>query len=98
MELPRGLDLARHTLRTFVLHISIVKPLGESGKLQLTTDMTELEFALSTLLAEGVAQGNTKQRWKLDVLGADYRALRAMRSVYFESILLLTRDADICCF
>ena len=73
------MDLARHTLRTFVLHISIVKPLGESGKLQLTSDMTELEFALSSLLAEGVAQGNTKQRWKLDVLGVDYKALRAMR-------------------
>jgi len=80
VKMFRGLDLARHTLQTFVLHISIVKPLGESGKLQLTTDMTELEFALNTLLAEGVAQGSTKQRWKLDVLGADYKALRAMRS------------------
>lgn len=80
-----GLDLARHTLRTFVLHISIVKPLGETGKLQLTSDMTELEFALSSLLAEGVAQGSTKQRWKLDVLGADYKALRAMRHLLFLS-------------
>jgi conserved oligomeric Golgi complex subunit 5 len=84
------LDLARHTLRTFLLHISIVKPLGESGKLQLTTDMTELEFALSTLLAEGVAQGNTKQRWKLDVLGVDYRAMRAMRSANFLSKHIIT--------
>jgi hypothetical protein len=41
--------------------------------------MTELEFALDSLLKEGVAQGATKQNWKMDVLGADYRALRAMR-------------------
>lgn len=75
----RGLDIARHIVRTFILHASIAKPLGESGKLQLTTDMTELEFALSSLLAEGVAQGATKQRWKLDVLGMDFRALRAFR-------------------
>lgn len=75
----RGLEIARHTLRTFVLHVSIVKPLGESGKLQLTNDMTELELSLTSLLSEGVAQGNSKQQWKLDVLGLDYRALRALR-------------------
>jgi conserved oligomeric Golgi complex subunit 5 len=73
------LEIARHTLRTFVLHVSIVKPLGESGKLQLTNDMTELELSLTSLLSEGVAQGNSKQKWKLDVLGLDYRALRALR-------------------
>jgi hypothetical protein len=59
--------------------------------------MTELEFALSTLLAEGVAQGNTKQRWKLDVLGVDYKALRAMRFVCFlhgKDIVLLTMQGN----
>lgn len=41
----------KHVVRTFVLHASIARPLGEMGKLQLTNDMTELELALSALMA-----------------------------------------------
>jgi hypothetical protein len=63
------------------LHVSIIKPLGESGKLQLTTDMTELEFALNSFLAESSGGGN-RQRMGLDVVGDDYKALRALRYVY----------------
>ncbi|KAF8415603.1 hypothetical protein L210DRAFT_3585540, partial [Boletus edulis BED1] len=37
----------------FVMHASIAKPLGECGKLQLTTDMAELEFSLNAFLADG---------------------------------------------
>ena len=61
-------------LRTFVTHVSIAKPLGESGKLQLTSDMTELEFALNAFMAE-----HGKNSAKLDAIGDDYRALRALR-------------------
>ena len=59
------------TLRTFVLHASIAKPLGESGKLQLTSDMTELEFALNAFMTDG------KQR--IELVGDNYKALRSMR-------------------
>lgn len=78
--------LARFTIRTFVLHASVAKPLGERGKLQLTTDMTELEFALTALLAgdakstPAAGGGATAKRgadW--ESVGEDYRALRAMR-------------------
>lgn len=58
---------------------SIARPLGEGGKLQLTTDMTELEFALSAFLSEGGASNKRGSGIKLDTLGEDYRALRAMR-------------------
>lgn len=54
--------------------MSIAKPLGESGKLQLTSDMTELEFALNAFMAE-----HGQNAAKLDVIGDDYRALRALR-------------------
>lgn len=47
----RAVSLVKHVVRTFVLHASIARPLGEMGKLQLTSDMTELEFALSALIA-----------------------------------------------
>ena len=63
-------------MRTFVLHASIAKPLGEGGKLQLTSDMTELEFALSAFMADG---GKNKRASGFNAAGEEYRALRAMR-------------------
>jgi hypothetical protein len=41
--------------------------------------MTELEFTLSAFLAEG-SQGRRNEG--LELIGEDYLALRAMRSVY----------------
>ena len=69
----------KNVLKTFVLHASIAKPLTESAKLQLTTDMTELEFSLSSFMMDGSQQ--TKRGVNLDVIGDDYRALRALRYV-----------------
>lgn len=69
--------IIQYVIRTFVLHVSIAKPLGESGKLQLTTDMTELEFGLNAFLVE-----NMQNRHGLSLQSAggdDYVALRAMR-------------------
>jgi conserved oligomeric Golgi complex subunit 5 len=69
-------SIVTFVIRTFVLHMSIAKPLGESGKLQLTSDMTELEFALSAFMVE---DKQSKRGGDLDSVGNDYRALRAMR-------------------
>ncbi|KIK67031.1 hypothetical protein GYMLUDRAFT_156005 [Collybiopsis luxurians FD-317 M1] len=74
------LSIVKFVLRTFVLHISIVQPLSESGKLQLTTDMTELEFALNTFMIDGI-QG--KRGGALESIGEEYRLLRAMRPLLF---------------
>ena len=76
----RVIAIVTHVIKTFVLHVSIAKPLNESGKLQLTSDMTELEFALSAFMLESP---QSKRGGSLDVIGEDYRALRAMRSVSF---------------
>ena len=72
----------KNVLKTFVLHASIAKPLGESGMLQLTSDMTELEFALSAFITEGGKRGVS-----LEVIGDDYRALRAMRCVLVKILI-----------
>lgn len=72
--------LAKDVMRSFVLHASIAKPLGEGGKLQLTSDMTELEFALSAFMAEGGSKN--KRASSFNIIGEDYRALRAMRYVH----------------
>ncbi|KAJ7287365.1 Golgi transport complex subunit 5-domain-containing protein [Mycena rebaudengoi] len=71
-------SIVKFVIRTFVLHVSIAKPLGESGKLQLTSDMTELEFALSAFLVENA---QSKRGGSLEAAGDDYRILRAMRFV-----------------
>ncbi|KAL5507113.1 hypothetical protein ACEPAH_6569 [Sanghuangporus vaninii] len=80
--------IVRNVVRSFVLNASIAKPLGEGGKLQLTSDMTELEFALSAFLAEGDSQ--SKRGARLDVIGEDYRALRAMRPLLFLETNMLS--------
>jgi len=63
-----------------VLHVSIVKPLDETRKLQLTGDMTELEFTLGTFVSEGKSK---RGGGGLDAAGAEYRALRALRPLLF---------------
>ncbi|KAL5485046.1 hypothetical protein ACEPAI_7688 [Sanghuangporus weigelae] len=80
--------IVRNVVHSFVLNASIAKPLGEGGKLQLTSDMTELEFALSAFLAEGGSQ--SKRGARLDVIGEDYRALRAMRPLLFLETNMLS--------
>ncbi|KAF5326012.1 hypothetical protein D9611_000129 [Ephemerocybe angulata] len=73
-------SIVKFTIRNFLLHISIAKPLSESGKLQMTSDMTELEFALNSFMA----QNNQSRRGdNLQALGEEYRALRAMRPLLF---------------
>ncbi|KAI0645490.1 Golgi transport complex subunit 5-domain-containing protein [Trametes meyenii] len=74
------LSIVRFVIKTFVLHASIAKPLGESGKLQLTSDMTELEFGLSAFMSDKI-QGKRGTDW--DAVGDDYRALRGMRQLLF---------------
>lgn len=76
--------LARFVMKVFVLHSSIVKPLDEMRKLTLTNDMTEIEFALSAFIVESPTQ---KRGQSLEVVGDDYRTLRAMR--YVKPVLSL---------
>ncbi|OAX39111.1 hypothetical protein K503DRAFT_690302 [Rhizopogon vinicolor AM-OR11-026] len=70
------LSIVKYVIRIFVLHASIARPLGESGKLQLTTDMTELEFALNAFLGPSGKRG-------LEAAGEEYKMLRAMRPLLF---------------
>ena len=60
--------MARFTVQTFVLHASIIKALGESGKLKLTSDTTSLEFAISQYLSS--------HSLALSSMGDQFKALR----------------------
>ncbi|KAF8348129.1 Golgi transport complex subunit 5-domain-containing protein [Amanita rubescens] len=75
-----AVSIVKFAVKTFLLHASIAKPLSESGKLQLTNDMTELEFVLSAFLVEG---SQVRRNEGLGLIGDDYLALRAMRPLLF---------------
>ncbi|KAF8441584.1 hypothetical protein L210DRAFT_2081228 [Boletus edulis BED1] len=72
--------IVKYVIRMFVMHASIAKPLGECGKLQLTTDMAELEFSLNAFLADG---SQSKRSGSLESIGEEYKALRAMGPLLF---------------
>lgn len=78
LDFIRIISIVKYVIRTFVLHVSITKPLGETGKLQLTSDMTELEFALSAFMADK-SQPRRRSGGDWTAVADDYRALRAMR-------------------
>jgi len=63
--------LGARCLEFFVRHVSLIRTLGEMGKLRLTKDMAELEHAVGAHLTPA------------STLGAPYRALRALRSFLF---------------
>ncbi|KAG8987965.1 hypothetical protein FRB94_007800 [Tulasnella sp. JGI-2019a] len=73
--------IVRRVIRSFVLNASLAKPLGESGKLQLTSDMTEFEFALNAFMMQGGSQNRNSMR--SDAIAEDYMALRALRPLLF---------------
>ncbi|KAK4758881.1 hypothetical protein SAY87_020182 [Trapa incisa] len=64
-------NMASRVLSFFIRHASLIRPLSESGKLRLARDMAELELAVSQNL------------FKVEQLGAPYRALRAFRPLIF---------------
>ena len=76
----RVLNLSKNLLWTFLLHASIARPMGESGKLKLTSDMTQLEMGLASLLTTGQIQG-ARGGMRVDRVGKEYMALRSFRYV-----------------
>jgi hypothetical protein len=62
----------------FLLHASIARPMGESGRLKLTGDMTEFEMGLASLLSIGQVQGQ-RGGLKVQNVGDEYLALRTFR-------------------
>nr|KIR87103.1 hypothetical protein I308_02795 [Cryptococcus tetragattii IND107] len=87
------LDLSKFILRTFLLHASITRPMGESGALKLTGDMTELEMGVTSLLSTGKVQG-TKDSVKVEQVGDEYVALRTFRTLLFANLESLANPVE----
>lgn len=75
------LSLSKFVIRTFLLHASIARPMGESGRLKLTSNMTDLEMGLQNFLTTGQVSGGRVTR--LDAIGEEYQALRSFRQLLF---------------
>jgi len=84
--------IVKYVIKTFLLHASLVKPLGESGKLQLTSDMTDVEFALNAFIVDALHIKNTGG---LETIGSEYKSLRAMRYVPLPETLIRFNDSNL---
>ncbi|KAK8865981.1 hypothetical protein IAR55_001131 [Kwoniella newhampshirensis] len=78
-------SLSQYIIRTFLLHASIARPMGESGALKLTGDMTELEMGVTNLLNTGRVQG-ARGGMKVEKVGDEYQALRSFRTLLFADV------------
>jgi hypothetical protein len=84
--------ITKHVLKHFVLHASIASPLGEGGKLQLTSDVAQLEFDLNQFVSAGDGTGPKRGiGLRLEMAGDDFRALRGFR---YGRVSLGIGDAD----
>lgn len=90
----RATDLAGHLLKTFVLHVSLIRFLQESEKLQLTSDMTILELSLSQLLHD-VSDSRKGRALSLEDCGEAFSAIRGFRSLLFQPTHTLADDSEL---
>ncbi|WWC66324.1 uncharacterized protein I206_100225 [Kwoniella pini CBS 10737] len=86
-------QLSKYIIRTFLLHASIARPLGESGKLKLTGDMTELEMGIASLLNTGRVQGS-RGGMRVEKIGEEYLALRSFRTLLFADDSTLSNPVE----
>ena len=59
--------MTTHILELYVRHVTLIRPLGEGGKMKVTTDLAQIELTLAPF------------HQKLASLGAPYQKLRALR-------------------
>ena len=75
--------LATRCLDFFLRHASLVRAIGENGKLRLTKDLAELEHAVSAHLCPAEAAG------------ASYKALRAFKPLLFSTPTRAVENVEI---
>lgn len=78
------LRLAAALAGQFLAHASLLKA-SESGRLRLTSNMTELEMALQNFVNVGRVPGQ-RASTRLEAIGDAYAALRAFRQLLFADL------------
>ncbi|GMK58813.1 hypothetical protein CspeluHIS016_0602550 [Cutaneotrichosporon spelunceum] len=87
------LSLSKYLIKTFLLHASIARPMGESGRLKLTGNMTEFEMGLQNFLNTGGVQG-ARGGVRVADIGEEYLALRTFRTLLFADRAGLTNPVE----
>ncbi|XP_074644447.1 conserved oligomeric Golgi complex subunit 5-like [Tubulanus polymorphus] len=75
--------LACRSIEIFVCHASLVRPLGEGGKMRLAADFAQMELAVSPLCR------------RVPDLGKTYRLLRAFRPLIFQTSQHIANSAAL---
>lgn len=76
--------LSEKIIHQFILHASLIRPLGSAGAQRLGSDCAQLEFALSLLL--GPTGYSSAGPTGLNTIGPSYQLLRAFRSMIFMKL------------
>lgn len=71
--------VASYSIYTFVSNVSLVRPLGEMGRLRITQDLADIELGLEQLVVKG---GGSITLAQID-RGRAYAELRAIRQMLF---------------
>ncbi|XP_068163000.1 conserved oligomeric Golgi complex subunit 5 [Antennarius striatus] len=70
-------SIARRAIELFVRHTSLLRPLGEGGKMRLAADFAQMEMAVTPLCR------------RVSDLGKPYRMLRSFRPLLFQTSELI---------
>eukprot|EP01126_Amoeba_proteus_P050356 TRINITY_DN5940_c0_g1_i13.p1 TRINITY_DN5940_c0_g1~~TRINITY_DN5940_c0_g1_i13.p1 ORF type:complete len:404 (+),score=78.49 TRINITY_DN5940_c0_g1_i13:548-1759(+) len=94
----RKIDLATRLAHIFLLQASIIRPIGEGGKLRLAEEMTQVEFALVPLSSFRVLPGRpvglTKGNQSPPPPSLEHQ-WKAFRSILFQDLSSLTTCEEV---
>ncbi|XP_072310768.1 conserved oligomeric Golgi complex subunit 5 [Eucyclogobius newberryi] len=75
--------IAQRTIQLFICHASLLRPLGEGGKMRLAADFAQMELAVAPLCR------------RVSDLGRPYRMLRSFRPLLFQASELVVSNPAV---
>ncbi|XP_061769123.1 conserved oligomeric Golgi complex subunit 5 [Nerophis ophidion] len=76
-------SIAQRAIELFIRHASLLRPLGEGGKMQLAADCAQMELAVAPLCR------------RVSDLGKAYRILRSFRPLLFQTSNLIISSSAV---
>ncbi|KAK2858558.1 hypothetical protein Q5P01_003178 [Channa striata] len=76
-------SIAQRTIKLFIRHASLLRPLGEGGKMRLAADFAQMEMAVAPLCR------------RVSDLGKPYRMLRSFRPLLFQTSELIASSPAV---
>uniref|UniRef100_A0A3Q2ZCK3 Conserved oligomeric Golgi complex subunit 5 n=1 Tax=Hippocampus comes TaxID=109280 RepID=A0A3Q2ZCK3_HIPCM len=76
-------SIAQRAIELFVRHASLLRPLGEGGKMRLAADFAQMEMAVAPLCR------------RVSDLGKPYRVLRSFRPLLFQTSNLIVKSPAV---